>query len=593
MFINEEPETRLNGDYASKIGSSSVCKTPAESTSTAWHPDSNEIDYARPMKVIVIGAGISGILAAIRFPRRIPNLDLVVYDKNPEVGGTWYENKYPGVACDIPAHVYQASFEPNPNWSKFYASGQEILDYWKGIVAKYGVQQYLKLSHKVIEARFHDTTAKWHVKVENQLTGEVIQDTCDVLYGCMGSLNDWHWPDIPGLHSFQGKLLHSAAWDQAWDPTGQSVAVIGSGSSAIQIVPALQPKAKHLENYVRGQVWIAPPIAEAEVRKRTATESNFSFSPEELREFQEQPDRLLAYRKKLDSEIQSMTKVTLRGSLSEEAAAHFTQSMTAKLAKKPQILQKILPSFAPGCRRITPGPGYLEALTEDNVSFVSEAIASVTKDGIVTADGALHKVDAIVCATGFDTSFTGRFPIYGAGGLDLDAKWRDYPDTYMGLCTPGMPNYFVAHGPNAGLGVGSVSIVLERTCDYVCATVAKMQRDRIATVQPRQTARDAFVAYCKDYFSRTVFSLPCRSWYKRGTLDGPVTALWPGSALHFVKALEKPRWEDYDYTYLDGNGNSVAWLGNGFTMCERDTESDKSTYLDPANIDYPSLAVST
>lgn len=490
---------------------------------------------------------------------------------------------------DIPAHVYQASFEPNPNWTTFYASGQEILEYWKGIVAKYNVRKYMRLSHKVIEARFNEAEARWHVLVENCLTGIVTEDSCDVLYGCVGSLNDWHWPAIPGLSSFRGKLLHSAAWDEDWDATGFSVAVIGSGSSAIQIVPAIQPKVRHLDNYVRGRTWIAPPIAEAEVRKHTLTESNFAFSPQELHEFNENAGALLAYRKKLDSEIQSMTKVTLRGNLAEKAAADFTRNMSTKLARKPEILQKILPSFTPGCRRITPGPGYLEALTEDNVAFVSEPIVRITEDGVVTADGTLRPADAIVCATGFDTSFTGRFPIIGLNGLSLDDKWRNYPDTYIGLCTNGMPNFFLAHGPNAGLGVGSVSIVLERTCDYVCAVVAKMQADRIATLQPRRDVCEGFVDFCAEYFSRTVFTLDCRSWYKRGTADGPVTALWPGSALHFVKTLEKPRFEDYEYTYLDGN--AVGWLGNGFTVCEREFDSDKSSYLDPENIDYPALTV--
>jgi cation diffusion facilitator CzcD-associated flavoprotein CzcO len=325
------------------------------------------------------------------------------------------------------------------------------------------------------------------------------------------------------------------------------------------------------------------------VRKHTTTASNFTFSPQELHEFNEKPEVLLAYRKRLDSEIQSMTKLTLRGGLANKAASDFTRNMSTKLAKKPEILQKILPSFTPGCRRITPGPGYLEALTEDNVSFVSDPIARVTEEGIVTSDGTLRPVNAIVCATGFDTSFTGRFPILGQDGVSLDDKWRDYPDTYIVLATHGMPNFFIAHGPNAGLGVGSVSIVLERTCDYVSGVVAKMQRDRISTLQQRREACEAFVAFCADYFSRTVFTLPCRSWYKRGTMDGPVTALWPGSALHFVKTLEKPRFEDYEYTYL--GGNPVGWLGNGFTVCERDVDTDKSSYLEPQNIDYPAVGV--
>ncbi|KAJ5318309.1 hypothetical protein N7476_004729 [Penicillium atrosanguineum] len=546
---------------------------------------SQQIDHIRPMKVIVIGAGISGILASIRFSQRISNLDLTVYDKNPEVGGTWYENRYPGVACDVPSHVYQASFEPNPNWSQFYASGGEILEYWKGIAQKYDVRKYMKLGHKIIEATFDDLHSKWHVTVEDCSTGGVIHDSCDVLYACIGALNDWKWPNIPGLATFNGKLLHSAVWDESWDPEGLCVAVIGSGSSAIQIVPAIQPKTKRIDNYVRGQTWIAPPWAATEVRKHTPTGSNFKFTPAELKEFNESPDSLLAYRKRLETEVQSMTKHLLRGELAEKAASEFKNHMAKLLEKKPEILDKILPSFSPGCRRITPGPGYLEALSEDNVSFISDGIAEITEDGIVTNDGTLRKVDAIICATGFDTSFSKRFPIYGSGGLDLGERWKEYPDTYISMSTNGAPNLFFAHGPSSGIGVGSLTIVLERTCDYVCSVIAKMQKDRIATIQPKRKACDSFKKYCEQFFKKTVFSLPCRSWYKRGTENGPVTALWPGSSLHFVKVLEKPRFEDYDYTYMDGD--EMAWIGNGLTVAESDPGVDMTAYLDPVNIDFP------
>lgn len=492
---------------------------------------------------------------------------------------------YLTVDSDVPSHVYQASFAPNPNWSQFYASGGEILEYWKGIVEKYDVRKYMKLNRKITEARFDDLQSRWHVTVEDCTTGKAVHDSCDVLYACIGALNDWKWPDIPGLATFKGKLLHSAVWDESWDPEGLSVAVIGSGSSAIQIVPAIQPKTKRIDNYVRGQTWIAPPWAATEVRKHTPTGSNFKFTQKELKEFNEKPDSLLAYRKRLETEVQSMTKYLLRGELAEKAATDFTQHMAKLLEKKPEILNKILPSFAPGCRRITPGPGYLEALSEDNVSFISDGISEITGDGIVTNDGTLRKVDAIICATGFDTSFSKRFPIYGSGGLDLSERWKDYPDTYISMSTNGAPNLFFAHGPSSGIGVGSLTIVLERTCDYVCSVIAKMQRDRIATIQPKRTACDSFKKYCEEFFKKTVFSLPCRSWYKRGTEDGPVTALWPGSSLHFVKVLEKPRFEDYDYTYI--GGDEMAWIGNGLTVAESDTSVDMTAYLDPVNVDFP------
>ncbi|KAE8326145.1 putative flavin-binding monooxygenase [Aspergillus sergii] len=458
----------------------------------------------------------------------------------------------------IPAYVYQATFESNPNWSEFYASSKEILQYWRDIVAKYGVRKYMQLNHKVVEARFNDAEAKWLVKIENGLSGDLINDTCDVLYGCIGALNDWKWPDIPGLFDFKGKLVHSAAWDAEWDVGGLSVAVIGAGSSAIQIVPAIQPKVKHLDNYVRGQTWIAPPVAEAEVRKHILTGSNFQYSPEELDEFNKNPDRLRECRKRLDGEVQLMTKFLLRGELSNQATATFTESMRKKLAKRPDIFEKILPSFAPGCRRFD----------QNNVSFVTDPIAKITEDGILTADGKLRKVDAIIYATGFDTSFSQQFPIYGSGNLDLGAKWKEYPETYLSLSTHGVPNYFVAHGPNSGVGTGSLVIVLERTCDYVAAVIAKLQRDRIATIQPKQDACMAFRGYCEKFFRKT-----------RGTEDGPVTALWPGSCLHFVKILENPRFEDYEYTYIDGR--DMAWMGNGFTTPELDASVPASTYLDP------------
>ena len=445
----------------------------------------------------------------------------------------------------------------------------------------------MKLSHKVVEARFNDTESKWHVKVQNCLTEDIIHDSCDILYGCTGALNDWKWPDIPGLSSFKGKVLHSAAWDETWAVDGLSVAVIGSGSSAIQIVPAIQPKVKHLDNYVRGQTWIVPPVAEEEVRKHTTTGANFRFRREEINEFRKNPKALLHYEKGLASEVQTMTKFLLRGELSDQATSICTKNMEAKLAKKPEILQKLIPSFAPGCRRITPGPGYLEALTEDNVSFVSQPISRVTEDGIITVDGQLRKVDAIICATGFDTSFSQRFPIYGTRHLDLGAKWAEYPETYLSMSTHGVPNYFVAHGPNSGVGTGSIVIVLERTCDYVADVIAKMQRDRLATIQPKQEACDHFRDYCQEFFKKTVFSMSCRSWYKRGTADGPITALWPGSVLHFARILEKPRFEDYEYTYLDGQ--HTAWMGNGFMRCEFDPSVPASDYLDPENIDYPAV----
>jgi cation diffusion facilitator CzcD-associated flavoprotein CzcO len=230
----------------------------------------------------------------------------------------------------------------------------------------------------------------------------------------------------------------------------------------------------------------------------------------------------------IEHELQSFHGITFRGQMSKDATATFTQSMASKLAPKPEILDKLIPDFPPACRRLTPGPGYLTALTKDNVDFITTEIANVTEEGVVTKDGITRAVDALVCATGFDTTWTGRFPIIGRKGRLLAEKWAEYPKTYIGVATDEFPNMFMSLGPSSAVGTGSLSIILERTGDYVCAAIQKMQQQAIRSIEVRPKAVDTFYEYSKAYFANTVFTLNCRSWYKGGTADGQVSALWPG-----------------------------------------------------------------
>ena len=203
--------------------------------------------------------------------------------------------------------------------------------------------------------------------------------------------------------------------------------------------------------------------------------------------------------------------------------------MKKQTTRKPSVLDQVLPEFPPGCRRLTPGPGYLEALSAENVNVISEPIVQVTTDGIITSDGTHRKADTIICATGFDTSFTGRFPIIGESGIPLSEKWREIPSTYLSLATDDFPNYFIYLGPASGLGTGNLLILIERQADYFVNCVKKMQLDNISAMAPKKSAVDNFVAHSDKYFAdRTIFSLSCRSWYKGGTADGRVNALWPG-----------------------------------------------------------------
>lgn len=210
------------------------------------------------------------------------------------------------------------------------------------------------------------------------------------------------------------------------------------------------------------------------------------------------------------------------------ALADFTAHMKSRLANKPSVVSQLMPSFPPVCRRLTPGPGYLEALTAPNVDVISTPIREVVEDGIITVDGVKREVDAIACATGFDTSFTSRYPIYGVNGVTLAERWKSVPETYMSLAVDGFPNYFSYLGPNSALGTGNLLIVIERLADYFTECVMKIQRDNVAAMSPKPENVARFVKHCDKYFERTVFTLNCRSWYKGGEEHGRVSALWPG-----------------------------------------------------------------
>ena len=206
----------------------------------------------------------------------------------------------------------------------------------------------------------------------------------------------------------------------------------------------------------------------------------------------------------------------------------FTENMKRRLREKSGLLDQLIPSFPPICRRLTPGPGYLEALTDDKVDLITSEIVKVDETGIVTADGQHRDIDALICATGFDTTFNPRFPVIGQNGVSLSDRWKDIPETYLSFAVDGFPNYFVSLGPNSALGEGNLLLLVEKAIDYFTYCVQKMQRDHIRSMSPRGDAVRRFTRHCEQYFSRTVFSEKCRSWYKGGTEDGRVTALWPG-----------------------------------------------------------------
>ncbi|CAG9981778.1 unnamed protein product [Clonostachys byssicola] len=549
------------------------------------------IDSCRPIKVVCIGAGISGIVTAIRFPQHIKNLTLTVYEKNKGPGGTWFENKSVNIVfidsfirpSDIPSHAYQFTFENNPNWSRFYAPGSEILKYLNHVVDKYGARKYMKFEHQFKGARWLADVGKWQIDVLRLPDGEIIHDTADVLVKGTGTLNKWKWPQIEGLHSFEGTLLHSARWDTSFDASGKSIAVIGNGSTGIQIVPALQPVATRIDSYIRSKAWVSPRGPFGELVENHDGNENFFHSEEERSNFSQKPEQLLEYRKGIEEILhQSYLRVFTDSVPRQEAAEKLQKLVQEKLASKPGLFELLRPKWPVGCKRLGASPGYLEALTKDNVDIITSGIKRVVADGILDGENVLRPVDAIVCATGFDT--LADTPILGQGGVSLDEVWTPEPEAYLSVMPVKMPNLFLYLGPN-GAPQSTMVVMIEFQCDYMIACIQKLQREYLKSMVPKEEAKNDFIRYADEFFSKTVLTEDCASWFKSGgRKDGRITAMWPGSLVHAWKAYKNPRWEDFEYERLsEVEGNSLAWFGNGLTVSQMEG-TPSTAYLDKVNV---------
>ncbi|RDW92264.1 hypothetical protein BP5796_01658 [Coleophoma crateriformis] len=524
------------------------------------------VENFRPMKVRVIGAGCSGIYLGIRIPQRILNVDLQIYEKNEGLGGTWWENRYPGCACDVPAHSYQFSFAPNPNWSGFYAPSEEICQY------------------------LHDVADK-QLRVEKTATGEVFEDDADIVISARGNLNEMSWPNIPGLKEFEGERMHSAAWNQSYDFTGKRVGIIGGGSSSIQIVPKLQAiEGTHLSCFVRSKMWISNPFGDIVMQELGLDPKVLHFTEEQQREFATDKDLYLKFRKTIEADGNAIHASSFRGSDMQVAFQAMLQDMIQdRLASKPDIIDSFKPTFGIGCRRLTPGIGYLEALVKDNVDFISDKIVSIEKDGARLENGKSVNFDVLVCATGFNTSSIPPFDIIGNTGESLKEKFLPYPKTYLAMGVDDFPNFFMMLGPNAGVGAGSLTLVLEGQGDYIVKCIRKLQKEDYATMTPKRARVQDFSDYVGQYFKRTVYLDKCKSWYKTEGGEGDrISALWPGSSLHMLETLRAPRWEDYEFESRDEN--RLRWLGNGWSVSLIEGQGDPSWYINPDVVDIPPLS---
>ncbi|KLO96743.1 Uncharacterized protein LW93_10123 [Fusarium fujikuroi] len=505
----------------------------------------------RKLRIIHVGAGASGLLTAYKAERMLQNYELVCYDKNPVIGGTWYENRYPGCACDVPAHIYTYSFEPNTEWSCYYANSAQIYDYFLGFAKKYDLAKYVQLQTTVISAAWDGDEGKWAVRLSQD--GKERMDYCDVLMNGSGVVNKAKWPDVPGISSYNGTIAHSATWDPKISWEGKRVALIGTGSSSVQMLPQLAKGSKSLHVFARNSIWIVPSLgtdlskANEEGNSPAEQPGTEVYSEKDKEEFRRDPGAHLQYRKSLEATLTRNFPFFLRDSpMSQWATAAIKQDMLKKLESADEDLkQKLIPSWPPGCRRITPGNDYLESLVQDHVKVVFEGVSKFTPTGLVTSQGKEFDFDLIACATGFDISYTPHFKITGVDGVTMKDEWSEH----------------------------------EVQIEYAMQCCIKMQNEGIKAMEVKQLPTTQWNKHLDNWHTKySVWAGNCRSWYKANRSDGRVY-IWPGSMLHLLKTMKTPRFEDFNITYR--NDNMWSFLGNGRTQIEELAEEGVDVDLAP------------
>jgi cation diffusion facilitator CzcD-associated flavoprotein CzcO len=466
------------------------------------------------VRVAIIGAGFAG-LAVAHGLRRAGVDDLVVLERGATVGGTWRENTYPGCGCDIPSHLYSFSFAPNPSWSRSYSRQPEILRYLESLVGRLGLERHVVLGVDVQHAAWEDDAARWRLRTS---AGEL---TADVVVGATGPLTEPRLPaGVPGLADFDGPVFHSARWRHDVDLTGKRVAVIGTGASAIQIVPQLQPVVEKLVLFQRTPAWVIPKLDRRyggleqalyrrfPVTQRVSRAAQYAFRESGVPGFVYRPELMTAGER--------------------VALAHLRRSVG-----DPALRAKLTPSYRIGCKRILPSNEYYPALTRPNVAVVG-ALESVDGRRAVSADGSAHEVDAIVLGTGFDTvDLPVARKVTGREGLTLAEVWeRDGRSALRATSVAGFPNLFLMVGPNSGLGHNSMVYIIESQAAYVVDAVQEMAARRLAAIEPEPAAQRRWNDAVQRRMAGTVWQQGgCASWYQDP--DGSNTTLWPGFTFRF------------------------------------------------------------
>jgi cation diffusion facilitator CzcD-associated flavoprotein CzcO len=462
-------------------------------------------------KIAVVGGGFGGVGAAVML-RQAGYRDVTVFERADRVGGVWHDNVYPGAACDVPSHLYEFSFAPNPRWSRRYAPQAEIQAYLEDVVGRFGVREQIRTGVEVQSAEWDGAQSKWVIQ-----TSEGAHDA-DVLLTACGQLSVPKVPPIRGLERFDGPAFHTARWRHDVPLEGRRVAVIGTGCSAIQVVPQIQPIVGQLDVYQRSPGWTFPRMDSA-------------YSERAKRLFERFPAlQRLDRRANFAFHELGAVAMTSRPWLLRAFRAIGRQQIR-KSIKDPVLRAKVLPRDEIGCKRVMLTDDWYPALAQPNVELVTERIAEVTDRGVRTDVGIERPADVLVLATGFHThGFVAPMEIVGAEGRRLSEEWREVPRAYLGLSVPRFPNMFLIYGPNTNGGTGSVIYTIEAAVGHVIAALRELDRAGARTIAVRQERAEAFDRQLRAALARTVWHTGCTSWYLDENGNDPNQWPWLWSA---------------------------------------------------------------
>jgi cation diffusion facilitator CzcD-associated flavoprotein CzcO len=481
---------------------------------------------SKHVHVAIVGAGFAGLGMAIKL-QQAGKRDFLVLERGSDAGGTWRDNIYPGCQCDVPSNLYSYSFALNPKWTRTFPTQNEIWDYLRGCATKFGIADRIRYNTELVSARWDPARHVWQILTN---AGEIV---ADVLICGQGGLSEPSIPDIPGLQDFNGPVFHSAAWDYSVDLTGKRVAVVGTGASAIQFVPKIQPQVAQLDLYQRTPAWIMPhrdrPVTTWERRLYAA---------------------IPLLQKAVRGGVYWARESFAFGFTKQPAILRFAERLGRKhLAAQvsdPVLRKKLSPNYAMGCKRILISNEFYPAVSQPNVDVIDHGVARVTANGVVDAQGTERHADVVILGTGFrvsDNTFGKR--LINGEGVDLQHVWHERMSAYRGTTVAGFPNLFLITGPNTGLGHTSMVFMMESQFPYVMQALDAMEYTGSSALEVRGQAQQRWVEEIDRDTAKTVWNSGCVSWYMDG--QGRNVALWPGFSWGYRKLMA--RFDAASYTF--------------------------------------------